>query len=110
MPTGERRFEEIAMHFIKELPESEGFKAILVGTDGFSKVQYYILAETTCTAEPVANSCINDIWRLYGLLRHITSDLHPQFAWKFLQVLYCKLNSNLRLSTTYYPQADGLSE
>ena len=30
IPTGERRFEEIAMDFVGELPEAEGFNAILV--------------------------------------------------------------------------------
>jgi len=33
MPTGERPLEEIAMAFVGELPESEGFNAILVITD-----------------------------------------------------------------------------
>ena len=61
MPTGERPFEEMAMDFIGELPESEGFNAILVVTDRFTKVQHYILAKTTWTTEDVANSYINDI-------------------------------------------------
>ena len=47
MPTGERPFEEIAMNFAGELPESEGFYAILVVTDPFTKVQHYIPAKTT---------------------------------------------------------------
>ena len=38
MPTGERPFEEIAMDFGRELTESEGFNAILVITDLFTKV------------------------------------------------------------------------
>ena len=33
MPRGERTFEEIAMDIVGELPESEGFNAILVVTD-----------------------------------------------------------------------------
>ena len=47
MPTGERPFEEIARDFVGELPESEGFNAILVVTNRFTKVQYYIPAKTT---------------------------------------------------------------
>ena len=38
MPTGERPLEEIAMDFGSELPESEGFNAILIVTDWFTKV------------------------------------------------------------------------
>ena len=47
MPTGERPFEERAMDFVGELPESEGFYAILVVTDWFTKVHHYLLAKTT---------------------------------------------------------------
>jgi len=110
MPTGERPFEEIAMDFVGELPESEGFNAILVITDRFTKIQHYIPAKTTWTAEDVANIYITEIWRLYGLPRHITSDRGPQFASRFLRELNRKLNIRLRLSTAYHPQTDGLSE
>jgi len=61
MPTGERPLEEIAMAFVGELPESEGFNAILVITDRFTKIQHSILAKTTCTAEDVANIYITKI-------------------------------------------------
>ena len=84
MPTGERPFEEIAMDFVGELPESECYNAILVVTDRFTKEQNYIPANTTWTAEDVADSYINDIWKLNALPRHITSDRGPQLASKFL--------------------------
>ena len=38
MPTGECPFKEIAMDFVAELPESEGFNAILVVTNQFTKL------------------------------------------------------------------------
>ena len=110
MPTGERPLEEIAMDFVGELPESEGFNAILVVTDRFTKVLHYLVANTTCTAADVANAYINDIWRLHGLPRHITCDRGPQFASKFHKELHRNLNINLRLSTAYHPQTDGLCE
>ena len=94
MPIGERPFEEIAKDFVGELPESEGFNTILVVTDRFTKVQLYIPAKTTGTAENVADSDINDIWKLYGLPRYITSDRGTQFTSKFLKELNRKLNIN----------------
>src|SRR5437868_8276224 len=39
---GERPFEKIAMDFVGELLESEGFNAILVVIDRFTKVQHYL--------------------------------------------------------------------
>ena len=77
MPIGERPFEEIAMDFVGELPKSEGFNTILVVTDGFTKVQHYILAKITWTAEDIADSYINDVWKPYALPRDITSDRGP---------------------------------
>ena len=85
MLIGEHPFEEIAMDFVGELRESEGFNAILVVTDRFTKVQHYIPTKTTWTAEDVADSYINDIWKLYGLPRHITLHRSLQFASKFLK-------------------------
>ena len=38
IPTEEHPFEEIIIDFVKELPESEGYNAILVVTDRFTKV------------------------------------------------------------------------
>ena len=110
MPTGERPFQEIAMDFVGALPESECLNAILVVRDRFTKVQHYLPAKTTWTAADVANPYINDIWRLHGLPRYITCDRGPQFDSKFHKELNRKLNFNLRLSTAYHPQTDGLSE
>jgi len=110
MPTGERPFQEIAMDILGKLPKSEGFNAILVITDQFTKVQPYILVKTTWTAPDLANVYINKIWRLYRLPRHTTSDCGPQFASKFLKELNQTLRITLRLSTAYHPQTDRLSE
>ena len=60
MPTGERPYKEIAMDFVTELPKSEGFNTILVVTDQFTKVQYYIAAKTTWMAKDISNAYIND--------------------------------------------------
>ncbi len=110
MPTGSKPWEEIAMDFVGELPDSEGYNAILVITDRFSKIQHYIPAKTTWTAVDVANAFIWHIWRLYGLPKHITSDRGPQFISAFWREIHRKLDIRLRLSTAYHPQTDGLSE
>ena len=98
------------MDFIGKLPESEGFHAILVVTDRFTKVQRYLPAQTTWSAPDVANAYIKVIWGLHGLPRHITYDRGPQFASHFYRELNRKLNINLRLSTPYHPPTDGLCE
>ena len=67
MPTEEGLFEKIAMNFVGELSESEGFNAIQVVTGLFTEVQHYIAAKTTCIAENIADAYINVMWKLYGL-------------------------------------------
>ena len=110
MPTGERPFEEIAMHFVGELAQSEGLHAILVVIDRFMKGQHTLAAKTTCTAADIANACINEICSLHGHPRYITSDRGPQFASKFNKELNRKLNNNPCLSTAYHTQTDGLNK
>ena len=110
MPTGVRPWEEIAMDFAGELPESDDWNAILVITDRFTKIQRYIPAKTTWTAEGIANVYITDVWWHYGLPRAVTSNREPQFASAFLQALNKALDIRLRLSLAHHPQTDGLSE
>ena len=55
------------MDFVGELPESEGFNAILVVTDRFTKAQHYLPAQTTWTVADIANAYIKEIWRLHVL-------------------------------------------
>ena len=98
------------MDFVGELPESEGFNMILVITDRFTKMQCYIPARNTWTAEDVTNVYITDVWKHYGLPRAITSDRGPQFASAFLRSLNKALDVRLRLSTAHHPLTDGLSE
>ena len=109
VPTGERPFEEIAMDFVGELPESEGINAILIDTDRFRNVQHYLAAKTTCTVADVANAYINEIRRLHGLPLHIMCDRDPQFAYKCYNDLNRELYIYLRLSTACHPQTDILS-
>ena len=47
MPTGVRPWEEFAMDFVGELPASDGWNAILVITDRFTKMPRHIPAKTT---------------------------------------------------------------
>ena len=87
MPIGKRPFKEIEIDFIGKLLESEAFNAILVIKDHFTKVQYYIATKTIWTAADVADSYINDIWKICGLPRQISSDCGPRFPSRFLNEL-----------------------
>ena len=110
MPTRTIPFQEITMDFVDELPDSEGFNAILVITDRCTEMQIYIPAKTTWTSEDVANAYLCEVWKPFGLPNHVTSDRGPQFASAFTKALNKKRDICLRLSTAHHPQTDGLSE
>ena len=110
MPTGERPSKEIAVDFLTELPESEGFNAILVVIDQFTKVQYYIQAKTIWIVKLVAHSCIHNVWSGYGLPRHTNADWAPWFGLNVLQEPNCNFNINMWVSTAYHLQTDKLGE
>ena len=80
------------MDFIGELPESEGYNAILVIINQFTKMQHYIPVHTNWTAEDVGNAYICIVWKYYGLPKHITSDYGPQFASAFWKEISLKLD------------------
>ena len=54
------------MDFVVELPEAEGFNALLVVIDRFTKVEHYLPAKTMCTAADVANVYTHEICGLHG--------------------------------------------
>ena len=90
------------MDFIGELPKSDGYNAILVIIDRFTKIQYYIPAKTSWTNEDVVNTYPYDIWRLHRLPKHITSDRGLQFTSAFCRALNDILDIGLQLSTIHH--------
>lgn len=108
-----RPWQDISMDFVTGLPESNGFNAILMVVDRFSKMHHYI----ACTAgdegtntEETAKMLIDNVWKLHGLPKTIISDRGTQFVslvWK----TFCKtLGIKAKLSTAFHPETDGQSE
>ena len=78
-------WEEIGVDLITQLPESEGYDAVLVCTDLFSKQIHAIPCLTSITAEEVADLYYREIFRLHGLPQVIHSNRGPQFASRFMR-------------------------
>ena len=80
----------IAMHFITDLPPSEGRDQLWVVIDRFTKMAHFIpLREKT--ASDLAKIFTREVWRLHGLPTDIVSDRDSRFTletWKeFLEIL-----------------------
>ncbi|KAG8713777.1 hypothetical protein FRC09_018344 [Ceratobasidium sp. 395] len=105
-----RPWEEITYDLITQLPESEGFDAILTVVDRLSKMVHFIPTTSNATAIDVANLFVTYVWKLHGLPKKTISDRGPNFNSKFLRQLYKRLDIKPSFSTAYRPQTDGQSE
>jgi hypothetical protein len=83
LPIANKPWEEISMDFVTGLPWSEGYDAIWVVVDRFTKMRHLVPCRTTTDASQLAEMFIDRIWRYHGLPNSIVSDRGPQFASKF---------------------------
>src|SRR5712692_6570264 len=104
-------FSRVSLDFITELPNSEGFDAILVVVDhDVTKATVIVPCKTTITADQTAALYLNHVWKCFGLPHKIISDQGTQFTAHFTHALCCLLDINQNLSTAYHPQMDGQME
>jgi len=95
---------------ITELPSSNGFDAILVCTDLYSKQIHAIPCKTNISASEVANLYYKEIFRLHGLPLLVVLDRGPQFAARFSRMLLKCLGIASNLTSGYHPQANRQTE
>ena len=110
LPVPNGPWEEITIDLIGPLPTSEGKDAILVIVDRFSKMIRLTPTLTNLTSTELAKIYRNEIWKLHGIPKSVTSDRGPQFAAEFTKNLFRGLGTKRNLSTAYHPQTDGQTE
>src|SRR5713226_6150532 len=94
-----------------ELPNSEGYDAILVVVDhNVTKVTIIIPCKTTITADQTVTLYLNHVWKCFSLPCKIILDWGMQFTAHFTCILCCLLDINQNLSTAYHPQTDDQTE
>ena len=103
-------WQHISCDFITQLPPSNGFDAILVVVDRFSKQAHFAPTTSDVDAAETANLFLQYVWKLHGTPRQVISDRGPQFVSKFLKTVFAKLGITGSTSTAYHPQTDGQTE
>ena len=93
--------------FITKLPLAQGYNAILVVCDYFSKMAYFIATMEKTSAEGLARLFQDHVWKLHRLPESITSDRGVQFAVGMMKELNNLLGIQMKLSKVYHPQTDG---
>ena len=110
LPPPSEAWEEISADLIVELPNSNGYDAVFVVVDRFTKRAHFIPTFTSLAASGAARLFRDHVWTQHGWPKKIISDRGQQFAAKFTLELNKLLGIQTALSTAYHPQTDGQTE
>ena len=110
LPTPNRPWEYISMDFITNLPEVNGYDAIVTFVDTFTKQAHFIPCTMKISSQQLAKLYLKEIYRLHGLSRTIICDRDPRFTSSFWKTLFSQLQTKLNISSAYHPQTDGQTE
>lgn len=104
-----RRFSDIHVDIVGPLPQSEGFRYILTIIDRFTRWPEAIPMEDI-TSSTVCRKFYEGWVARFGCPDNICTDRGAQFTSSMFRDLAAFLGSNLKHTTAYHPQANGLVE
>jgi hypothetical protein len=78
--------------------------------DRLSKYSHFVSLTHPYTAVTMAQLFIANIFKLHWMPQSIISDGNPTFTSTFWSELFRLQGATLKLSTSYHPQTDGLTE
>ncbi len=85
------------MDFIEQLPDSNGFTAILVVINRASKQAIFIPTHDTINSEELTQLFVIHVFSKHGIPNHITSDRSSEFVSQFMHALLKPLTWNFTL-------------
>uniref|UniRef100_A0A9J7ZYA5 Uncharacterized protein n=1 Tax=Cyprinus carpio carpio TaxID=630221 RepID=A0A9J7ZYA5_CYPCA len=110
LPIPQRPWSHLAVDFVTDLPNSNGYTTILVIIDRFSKSCRLIPLRGLPTAMETAQALFHHVFRVYGIPEDIVSDRGSQFTSRVWQAFCKQLDINVSLTSGYHPQANGQVE
>jgi len=106
----EKPWSHISADFITKLPLAQGYDAILVVCNCFSKMAHFIAIMKKTLVEGLTKLFWDHVWKLHRLSESIISDRGVQFVVGMIKELNNLLGIQTKLSTAYHPQTDGQTE
>lgn len=103
-------WEDQGMDFVTGLPTVGGKSVIVVVVDRLTKYCHLGALPAGYTAISVADYFINQIVRLHGLPKTITSDRDKIFMSRFWKEFFTRSGTTLNMSSTYHPETDNQTE
>src|SRR5258706_18683 len=103
-------FECVGMDFIVQLPKSEGFDAIMVIIDKFTRYGILIPMTSDYTAVSSAEAFVKHVVAQGWLPSKFITDRDKKFLSDFWQGIITALSIRHKSSTTYHAQTDGATE
>ena len=99
----------VHVDFVGPLPPSQGFTRLITVVDRFTRWPEAIPV-SDASALSLARALLHNWVSRGGTPEHITSDRVSQFMYNIWSQLYILLGTELLLTTSYHPQANGMVE
>ena len=111
LEVAEWKWDHINMDFLTGLPMTRRkHDTIWVIVDRFTKSAHFLPINKKTSLEELAKQYIAEIVCLHGIPLSIISDRDSRFTARFWKSLQQALGTQLKLSSAFHPQTDGLSE
>ncbi|SJL17381.1 uncharacterized protein ARMOST_20931 [Armillaria ostoyae] len=100
----------ISVDMVTGLPDSNGYDALLVVVDRFSKAIILVPCNKDLSAEGWARILRDHVYARHRMPTVVILDRGPQFVSAFMKELYRMLNITPNASTAFHPQTDRQTE
>ncbi len=100
----------ISVDMITGLPKSNGYNAIIMIVDCFSKEIIPVACSTELSSEGWVKILCDEVYSKHGMPQIVISDRGTVLVSKFMKDLYDLLQIKSNTSTAFHPQTDGQME